>query len=567
MNKQRSEKQQSIFRFAILVSIIVGINILANVFYTRVDLTGDKRFTLNDSTKQMLRRLDDQVFIKVYLTGDLNAGFKRLEQSTKDILNEFRYYGNSNIQYQFEDPLLNKTNEGKKKIYEEMMKHGLQPTNIQTASDDAYSEKIVIPGATIFYKGKESSVNLLLNDNGVQAQTALNNSVSRLESKFSNVISQLTSTSKIKIAITRGHGEMPIYNLYDIITSLTDFYDIDTLDIRKYISIDTSYKAIIIAKPMKAFDDQEKFKLDQFIMRGGNVLCLIDGMVADLDSLKTQASFLATDNNLNLQEQFFKYGCRINPSLLLDLQCNPVPLLVNYKDNQPDFRLFPCPYFPVITSKADHIITKQIDAIQTEFISTIDTVANKDIKKTILLSSSAYSKQVFTPWLVDFKNLKDEPDRKSFNKKNLPVAVLIEGKFSSAFVNLIPESFQKILRDSIKLPFIEKGRDSKMIVIADGNIIKNDFSSQGKPYTLGYNIYSKENFDNKNFILNCVDYLCGRPQQIVTRSKDIKLRVLDVERIKKEKTFWRAINILFPIFLIIVFGLIYAFIRLRRYAS
>ncbi|MFN7591741.1 MAG: Gldg family protein, partial [Bacteroidota bacterium] len=347
--KLRNLKQQAYYRFLITAVIIVLLNILASTTVQRIDLTADQRFTLNDSTRSMLRNLKDRVFVKVYITGELPAGFKRLENATRDLLNEFRSIAGNNVHYEFEDPLLNKSQEERKKIYEEMAAEGLQPTNIQTAKSDAYSEKIILPGATVFYRGKETTINLLLNDNGVGAQRALNNSVAKLENKFASAIKKLDMDERIRIALLRGNDDAPLYKLYDLLNALSEFYQIDTLNIQSTTVIPKQYTSLLIVGPTQPYSEQNKFKIDQFIMNGGRVLWLLDNMRASADSVKNKASFLALDMGLNLDDQLFTYGVRLNPALIMDLQCNPVPLLVNYINNQPEFRLFPCYYFPILT--------------------------------------------------------------------------------------------------------------------------------------------------------------------------------------------------------------------------
>ena len=566
---KRSQKQQSIFRFALLAALFVLLNMIGSFFYTRLDLTADKRFTLHEHTRELVRNVDDQLFVKVYLTGDLPAGFKRLEQATRDLLNELRGY-NKRIHFQFEDPLEGKSNEEKKTIYEDMMARGLQPTNIQTAGGDAYAEKIAIPGATIFYKGREASVNLLLNEQGVPAQRALNNSVSRLENKFTAAIEGLSIVQPTRIAILRGHGELPLYKMYDFANALSEFYQVDTLDLRTVLNVPPSrYKALIVAKPTRAFAEREKYKLDQYAMNGGNILWLLDGLRADMDSLQVKPAFLAIDYALNLEDQLFAYGVRLNPALLMDLQCNPVPLLVNYINNQPEFRLFPCYYFPVLTPPQNntHPITQEIDAVYGSFMTTLDTAQLPGIRKTVLLTSSRLSRQAFTPWQVDFRTMKEEPNRALFNKRFLPTAVLLEGNFNSVFKNRLAAEFQQLLSDSLQMPYRDQSAGSRQIVVADGDIAANEFSSQGRPHTLGFYKYTGEHFANKNFLLNAVDYLTGHEARIATRGKDVKLRMLDADKVKAEKTKWQLINVVLPVVLVIVFGVVYAFVRLRRFAT
>lgn len=567
VHKKKSKKQQTLFRVTVFVAIVVLLNVLSSSFFSRIDLTSDKRYTLSDSTKQMLRMLNDKVFVKVLLTGDMPAGFKRLSVSTKEMLNEMKVYAGSNLQYEFEDPIEGKSQTEKNQIYKELGQKGLQPTNVQSVGGDEYSEKIIVPGALVYYRAKESPVNLLVNENGISSQNALNISVSQLENRIASAIQQLIVTRKPKIAFLYGQGELKSYYLADILQPLFDFYEVDTLNLSHQVSIKKDIRALIVAKPISTFDEKDKFKIDQYIMNGGKVLWLLDALNADLDSMTHKPSMLAIDVPLNLEDQLFTYGVRINPALLLDLQCNPVPLLVNNPGGtQPEFRLFPCYYFPIIVPDGNSIITKNIDAVSTIFPSVIDTVNVSGVKKTILLHSSKYSKLAFAPWQIDFRELKNKPQQETFNKQNQPVAVLLEGNFSSVFKNRLAQETIDVMNDSLRQPFLDHSVTTKMIVIADGDIIKNDFS-KGRPVSLGYYKYTGEYFNNKNFLLNCIDYLSGHQNRIETRSKTVQLRLLDIQRVKKEKLQWQLINLLLPIGIIIFFGLIFTFVRVRKYVG
>ncbi len=568
VHKKKPQKQQALFGVTVLIAIVVLLNVLSSAVFYRVDLTSDKRYTLSDSTKQMLRSLNDKVFVKVMLTGNMPAGFKRLSTSTKELLNDFKAYAGSNIQYEFEDPLVGKSNEEKNRIYKEMSEKGLQPTNVQSVDGDEYSEKIIIPGALVYYHGREVPVDLLVNEKGIASQEALNISVSQLENKFASAIQQLTVTRKPKITFLYGQGELQSYYLADILQPLFDFYEVDTLNLSHIVNVKNDVKVIVVAKPVTAFDEKDKFKLDQYIMRGGKILWLLDALNADMDSLTQKPTMLAVDLPLNLEDQLFTYGVRVNPVLLLDLQCNPVPLLVNNPGgNQPEFRLFPCYYFPVLVPDRNNIITKNIDAVSSIFPSTIDTVNVGGVKKTILLHSSDYSKIAFTPWQIDFRELKNKPQQETFNKRKQPVAVLLEGSFTSVYRNRLAQGMIDMMNDSLKQPFLEQSSTpSKMIVIADGDIIKNDFS-KGKPTSLGYYKYTGEYFNNKNFLLNCIDYLSGHTNRIETRSKTVQLRLLDMQKVKKERLQWQLINLLLPVGFILLFGLMFTFVRVKKYSG
>lgn len=568
--KRKSNKQSVLFRLVVVIGIIVLLNLIASRLVFRFDLTSDKRFTISEKTKEMLRNLKDGVFVKIYLTGDMPAGFKRLANSTRDLLYEMKIYAGANLQYEFEDPLEGKTEKEKNEILKELSQNGLEPTNVTVKGEDEYSQKLIIPGAVVyFHSGIGIPVNLLNNESGMKSQLALNNSEAQLEYKFSSAIKAQLSPIKTRISFLRGHGEKELYFLYDFVKTLTSFYEADTIVLDRVVDIKKKTDVLIIAQPTKAFNEQDKFKIDQFVMKGGKILWLIDALNASLDSLTQKPAMLATDYSLNLDDQLFTYGIRLNVGLLMDLACNPVPLLVQNNssaNNQPQFNLFPCPFFPVLSPDVVHPITYGVDAVSTLFTSTLDTVATIGLKKTVLLHSSKYSKQVFAPCMVDMRELRKEPDINSYSKKNYPVAVLVEGKFKSLYQNRMTDELQTVLRDSLKTPFKAISDENKMIVIADGDMANNEFSNKGQPFSLGYYKYTGDYFNNKNFLLNCIDYLTDNQNQIETRGKQVKLRLLDTQKVKKEKSKWQLINIGIPIFTIIFFGVVFYIIRLKKYS-
>ncbi|MEI7801477.1 MAG: gliding motility-associated ABC transporter substrate-binding protein GldG [Bacteroidota bacterium] len=568
--KRKSSKQSILFRLLVVIGIIVLLNLLASRIFFRADLTSDKRFTLSRNTKVMLRDLKDNVFVKIYLTGDMPAGFKRLANSTRDLLDEMKIYAGDRLQYQFEDPLEGKTEKEKNDILKELAQNGLEPTNVTVKAEDAYSQKLIIPGAVVyFHSGVGVPVNLLNNESGMKAQNALNNSEAQLEYKFSSAIATQLSPIKTRVSFLRGQGEKDLGYLYDFVKTLTSFYEADTLQLDGVLDVKKKTDVLVIVQPTKTFNEQDKFKLDQFVMNGGKILWMIDALNASLDSLSQKPSMLALDYQLNLDDQLFTYGVRLNTSLLMDLVCNPVPLMVqnnNPADNQPQFKLFPCTFFPVLTPDLVHPITYGIDAVSTIFPATLDTVATTGIKKTVLLHSSKYSKLAFSPYMVDMRELRKQPDVNTFSKKNYPVAVLLEGKFKSLYQNRMTDQLQQVLRDSLKTPFKESSEENKMIVIADGDIASNEFGKNDQPFSLGYYKYTGDYFNNKNFLLNCIDYLTGNQNNIDTRGKQVKLRLLDTQKVKAEKTKWQFINIGIPILLMILFGIMFTVIRVKKYS-
>lgn len=566
MNKKRTYRQQALTRLVIVIGILIALNVLSSSYFTRVDLTADRRYTLTDSTKALLRNLKDVVFVKVYLKGDFPAGFQRLATSTKEMLDEFKVYGGEKIQYEFNDVITGKSEKELRDVVKEMSQKGLAPTNVQNRGGDEYSQQIVIPGALVTFGSREAPVNLLENTPGTGAQTALNNSIAHLEYNLTRSIRQLTQITKPRIGIIRGHGEMEDERLVDFLSSMADFYDPQFITLSDVVSIPDNIRTILIIRPQQTFSDKDKFKIDQYVMNGGTVLWLVDALNAGMDSVVAKRSFIALDYPLNLDDQLFRYGARINPDLLLDLQCNPVPLLTSMEGQQPKFTLFPCFYFPVLTPVGSHPIVRNIDAVATQFAGTIDTVALSSVKKIPLLVSSKNSRIVFTPWMVDFRDLRNRPNENEYRAKQQMGAVLLEGVFPSLFQNRLTPEMQAVLQDSLKQPFKAQSAPTKMIVISDGDMAANEFNAQGQPLALGFYRYTGEYFGNKTFLMNCVDYLAGFPELINTRSKTIMLRLLDEAKVKAGRTAWVWINLAAPIGALLLFGLVFNVIRYQKFA-
>ena len=553
-------------RLVIVIGILIALNVLSSSYFTRIDLTADRRYTLTDSTKALLRNLKDVVFVKVYLKGDFPAGFQRLATSTKEMLDEFKVYGGEKIQYEFNDVITGKSEKELRDVVKEMSQKGLAPTNVQNRGGDEYSQQIVIPGALVTFGSREAPVNLLENTPGTGAQTALNNSIAHLEYNLTRSIRQLTQITKPRIGIIRGHGEMEDERLVDFLSSMADFYDPQFITLSDVVSIPDNIRTILIIRPQQTFSDKDKFKIDQYVMNGGTVLWLVDALNAGMDSVVAKRSFIALDYPLNLDDQLFRYGARINPDLLLDLQCNPVPLLTSMEGQQPKFTLFPCFYFPVLTPVGSHPIVRNIDAVATQFAGTIDTVALSSVKKIPLLVSSKNSRIVFTPWMVDFRDLRKRPNENEYRAKQQMGAVLLEGVFPSLFQNRLTPEMQAVLQDSLKQPFKAQSAPTKMIVISDGDMAANEFNAQGQPLALGFYRYTGEYFGNKTFLMNCVDYLAGFPELINTRSKTIMLRLLDEAKVKAGRTAWVWINLAAPIGALLLFGLVFNVIRYQKFA-
>lgn len=565
----KSKKTQSILNLVLVIGIAFFLNILGNTVYEHFDLTEEKRFTLSQPTEDILHDLDNVVYVQVLLEGEFPAGFKRLQRAVQELLEDFRSESGY-IEYEFVNPLEGLTSsEEIKMVQENLMKDGLVPTLLTVQGVEGREEKVIFPWAKIQYKGRVAAVDLLdENANGGQEQQ-LNTSIATLEYNFANTISKLDKGLRDIIAFTTGHGELDGLEKQDLVKSLRGYFDVGIYDITQspFIPADT-VKLLVVAKPDKPFSEQDKFKLDQYVMEGGKVLWLLDPLVVSLDSLRRTGAYVPYDNNLGLDDLLFKYGIRINPDMVLDLQSTRIPLVVDPKTNRQE--LFKWPYFPMAFGGSTHPITKNLDAVNLDFPATLDTTVRvKNVEKTVLLHSSPNSRTQPNVTRLSFEVLRPGGlDPNSFNKKNLPIAMLLEGKFQSAYANRATES--------LKQGWAQLGRklrsesdQTSMIVVADGDIARNAFISREdqKVHELGYNVFERRKYANKDFLVNCVEYLLDDSGLIAARSKEVKLRLLDPVRAKAEKTKWQLINIIFPLLFLGLFGLGYNFWRRRKYAS
>jgi ABC-2 type transport system permease protein len=413
---------------------------------------------------------------------------------------------------------------------------------------------------------------------GVAPEEVLNNSIQNLEFNLANTIHKLSIANKPKVAFIEGHGELSRKETADAANALSEYYSIERVKINGQLNslterslidstrtdIRNKFKAIIVAGPDSVFDEKDKFIIDQFIMRGGKVLWLIDPVFASMDSIQFSDATVGVINDLNLADQFFNYGVRLNTNLVMDLSALPIPLKTGESGGSPKIEFFPWYYFPVLNPMIDHPIVKNLNAIKTEFISSIDTLNKKGIKKTILLTSSQYSRTVNTPILISLNILQKEPEHRLYNKEYIPVAVLLEGKWESLYSNRIPP----VIRDNKDVGFISTSQQGKMIIVADGDIIKNQLHTTNagiEPYPLGYDRYTGETFGNKDFILNAMNYLVDENELISIRSRELKLRLLDRTKTNESKLFWQIFNIIIPVAIVFIMGIVLFIYRKKKY--
>ena len=570
---KKNIKWGNITWFILSIAIIILLNIISSFVFTRFDLTAEKRYSLAPATKKLLKKLDDVVFFKVYLMGDLPPGFQRLSNETREMLDEFRAYSN-NIQYEFVNPSDNPNAKDRNEAYRLLVERGLQPTDLRVNKKGASSQLIIFPGAMASYHGKEIPVQLLMAQLQQDPNKVLNNSIQSLEYNLASAIKNLTTSIKPRIAFIDGQGELDNAETFDLQNALSEFYNVDRVVLHNKINslalrlktdsthdiLINKFRAIIIAKPTKPFDERDKFLIDQFIMRGGRVLWLIDPVFASMDSLQKYNTTMGIPNDINLEDILFNYGVRLNVNLVQDLNALPIPVKTGQLGNQPQFDYFKWYFFPVLIPTINHPVVNGLNAIKTEFLSTLDTVSAPGVRKTFLLETSPYSRTINVPALIDLEILRQQPDEQMFRSGPLPVAVLLEGEFISSFQYRIPPE----LADNPSLGFRIKSKPTKMIILADGDIAKNQFQfSQGYVLPLGYDQYTKQTFGNKDLMLNVVNYLCDDSGLISVRSRELKLRMLDNSKVESHRLYWQLLNILLPIFVIILFGI--GKYRFRKY--
>lgn len=580
MKKQKninsSKKKKSLSILGIGILIILLANIISSQYSTRIDLTAEKRYTLSPATVDMLRNLDDIVYFKVYLEGDFPAGFKRLRNETKDILQEFNAYS-KNIQFEFIDPSTMAKGDNINAVYEELVSKGLNPTDLHVKEEGGSSQKIIFPGALVSYHEKEIPLSILLSQVGMPAEEVLNNSIQGLEYNISSVIRRLVSTTKPSIAFIEGHGELNRLETYDITVALSEYYKVDRITLNGQVNslaerhesdslgviVRNKYEALIIARPDTIINEKDKFLLDQYLMRGGKILWFVDPVVTSMDSLVNTPNTVGVDANQNLEDLFFRYGIRLQKQLIMDLSCMPIPITTGSMEGEPQMDFLNWYYFPVLTPVSSHPIVNNLNMVRTEFVSPIDTLTVEGIKTTVLLQSSKYSRLVNTPAYISLEILKENPDTRQYQDAPAPVAVLLEGTFNSLYTNrLTPEILNSELID-----FKEKSVKTAMIVFADGDIPKNQFRpSDGMPLPAGYDQYTQQSFGNKDFVLNAINYLCDDSGLIKVRSRELKLRLLDKAQISKSKTIIQIINVLIPVLLILIIGIVKITIRKKKYS-
>lgn len=545
------------------IAILVVLNFAGNFFFKRFDLTADKRYTLSKTSLNIIEEAKEPLYVDVFLEGNFPGEFKKLQTETQQLLEEFKAY-NSNIIFQFVNPL--EKEEERETVMQSFYERGLTPLNVTLDEKGKQTQEVVFPWAVVTYGNKSTKVPLLKNMMGASTAEKVVSSVQHLEYAFANGFNTIIKTKEKKIAIVKGNGELDDRLVADFLKSVRENYYIgpftlDSVAKSPQLSLDAlkKYDLAVIAKPTETFSDEEKQVLDQFIINGGKTLWLVDQVSMEMDSLMQTGENLAYPKDLNLKDMFFKYGIRIKPDLIKDLQATPISLATGQQGSASQYTKYPWLYSPAIYSNSKHPIVSNLDALKFEFTNPIELLKN-NINKTILLSSSKYSKVIGTPVAINLNSVAEKPDMNEYkNAIEIPVAVLLEGNFHSVYENRV-------------LPFKEKsfnpiGKNNKMIVISDGDVIKNQLDKEFQPLELGYDKWTNNLYANKEFLMNCVNYLLDDNGLINIRSKEVDLPILDKEKVFEEYTFSQIITIGVPILILLIFGLVFTFIRKRRYSK
>ena len=571
------------YGWLLLLIIVVMVNYIVTFIQARVDLTKEKRYTLSRTTGNLVKKLDDVVQVDVFLKGEFPAGFRKLANTTREFLSLLKDRNSSKIRYRFISPL--DAVPGTRTTYgDSLVSMGAVPINLTVQKKAGESSNIIFPVATVSYKGKQSLVNLYPGASSRISQEEINSAEALMEYQFVKTLDKLTSSNKPAVAYSIGNGEPVDGSTYDMVQTLRQDYEFGTINLNAQSKIPDAVDVLMIVKPTQTFTEDEKLKIDQFVMRGGKLLCFIDNLIAEQDSLALKPETIAYDRNLNLTDLFFRYGLRINTDLVMDLQCDVIPFVVGGTSENPQLEFLRWNYYPVLSS-GNSRITRGTGYVTAHFANSIDTIEVSGVRKEPLLVSSPNSRIISTPALISLNENKDTPEDEKFKKNAIPVAMLLEGKFTSLFRNRITKAQADTLAATGE-KFRDASEENKIIVAADGDIVLNDFIPSGgpnsspEPIQMGWNKYTYTEYlkqsdqgkwfipaANRDFLLNSMEYLASNPAISATRNKDIVLRLLDSKKVTAGKTTWQLINIALPVLLVILCGWIYQVIRRRKYSS
>jgi ABC-2 type transport system permease protein len=551
-------------KVGLMVVVFVVVTILSGQGFFRLDLTAEKRYSITDVSKKVVKSLEKPVNITLYLDGELPAGFRKLQKSILEKVADYNAYSSQLINLTIVDPYEVTDKTKRDQLFEELVNKGLQPTDVRQNTEKGTITRLLFPGALIEYGEKQVSVNLLKNNQNLHAEINLNNSIESLEYELTSAFSDLITNQKQTIAFLSGQGELNEYETYDFARTLSEKYTITRVSASQLIFKTGQFKVLIIANPTSEFTEKDKFYIDQYLMNGGRIMWMIDPVSVSLDSLSAGSTTLAFPRNLKLDDQLFHYGIRLNTNLVQDVECLMIPVNTALSGSAPKFTPAPWYFSPLLTPNEKHVLSRNLNRVKAEFVSSIDTVGkNSQLRKTVILGTSNYSLISQTPLEVSLASTNNPPDRRLFKQASQSVGVLLEGIFTSVFKNRMIDSF------GVKLSEVKsESQPTKMIIFSDGNLMANQYrivNRRPEFVPLGYDRYSKQTFGNKAFLLNAVNYLSDDAGLLELRSRTFKIRLLDKVRIIEEKFRWQLLNVLMPLLLISAFGAVYVYLRRRKY--
>lgn len=564
MTKQIIQRERKVFwrdisRLGIGVVALFFLNVLTQSYFFRLDLTEEKRYSLSDPTKNLLQSLEQSVEVTVYLEGKLPPDFQRLQRSIEETLDNFQSYAGSKLRYRFVDPLTAVSAEQRNDFFFRLDSMGIEITRVFDEEEGNRIQRLIVPGAVIRSGGRETAAMLLKGDKGASAQQQLNQSIEGVEYELASAIQRVTTARRKQVAIMRGHGELPSVEMGSLIDALSQTYDVYELFLPQSEEI-APVDAVIVAKPQQAFSREDQYKLDQYIMRGGNVLFFLDALQIDMDSLGSNGAF-AFPIDTGLDDLLFRYGLRVNPTLIQSVESGQYPIVVGNLGDQPQVRLLPWPFFPIANNYASHPIVRNLDAVYFRFVNSIDTIAAPGVTKTPLVFTSQYSRVLSTPIVVDLNELRQAPEPERYQADSQATAYLLEGKFTSVFRN-------RILPSELNTQdFRDESVPTKILVVSDGDMVRNELDPQNnRPLPLGFDPFTERTFANQDFVLNALAYMIDDSGLIQSRANEVRLRPLDSVKVKDEAVRWQIINLVLPLVLIGLFGLVKFYLRRKRYA-
>lgn len=583
---QLTTTAKKINKAMLAVVFLMSVSFLGSFVKSRLDLTADKRFTLSNSTVQLLESVDSTITIEVFLTGELPADYKKLSMATNDVLASFNNYANNQIRVVFKHPGDGLSSDTAKAIlYDSLQKMGVvfEQSSVMQSAGEATLNQLIIPSALVYYQKNQPPIavdlrssrkifkqfNVLSEEPQEDVEATRNAAEALLENKFATAIYKLTRKEVPTIAYVVGNGEPTDLTVNDLGESLRNDYRLGIFDLKQAYPDASIIKTLVIVKPKQIFTEEDLLKLDQYVMNGGNIIWFIDKLHAELDSLKrTEGQYTAFDRGLGLDELLFKYGVRINGDLLQDLNCSKIPLVVGTNpDGSIKMQRVPWPYYPLLSARTPNPISENLDRVLPIFPSSIDTVMAKGIQKTILLASDTNSRILPSPALVTLNSVQSQEDLYSFNKSFVPVAVLLEGKFNSLFSNRLPKTVMDSVQESTGKPFLAvANKAGKQIVVADGDLVTNEVSNTTGPLPMGLIQMENYRFANKAFFLNSIDYLSADNALFESRNKTVVLRLLNKQLLEEQKTFWQIVNVLLPVAVVFLTGFLFQWLRKKRYS-